>query len=159
MRTEQQNVCKICGGAGFVRRDVPVDHPDFGRAVPCQCKTVEMIGSDLSSMRKVSGLSHLGQMTFESFRPDLMGLTVAQVQNLRDAFEAVWAYASLGQGWLLIKGGYGCGKTHLAAAIANERLNHGEPVLFVLVPDLLDHLRSAFAPSIRVGPFNSILDS
>jgi DNA replication protein DnaC len=29
--------CPICKNARFVRRDVPVDHPDFGRAVPCAC--------------------------------------------------------------------------------------------------------------------------
>jgi DNA replication protein DnaC len=29
--------CPICQNARFVRREVPVDHPDFGRAVPCEC--------------------------------------------------------------------------------------------------------------------------
>src|SRR5262249_46359243 len=47
---------------------------------------------------------------------------------------------------LLITGTYGCGKTHLAAAIANECLLHGRPVLFLNAPDLLDHLRAGFAP-------------
>ena len=48
------------------------------------------------------------------------------------------------------KGGYGGGKTHLAAAIANERLAHGEPAFFVVVPDLLDHLRATFAPGSTI---------
>ena len=29
------------GGAGFLRRDVPIDHPDFGKAVPCDCAVSE----------------------------------------------------------------------------------------------------------------------
>ena len=37
------------------------------------------------------------------------------------AKEAAEAFASNPQGWLLLEGGYGCGKTHLAAAIANPR--------------------------------------
>jgi DNA replication protein DnaC len=47
-------------------------------------------------------------------------------------------------------GVYGCGKTHLAAAIANARVAEGHPALFVVVPDLLDHLRATFSPSSQV---------
>ncbi len=39
------------------------------------------------------------------------------------------------------------GKTHLAAAIANHRAQLGDPPLFVMVPDLLDHLRATFSPN------------
>ncbi|MGV2438022.1 MAG UNVERIFIED_CONTAM: ATP-binding protein [Anaerolineae bacterium] len=35
-------------------------------------------------------------------------------------------------------------RTHLAAAIGNTRLDHGDVVLFLTAPDLLDHLRSTF---------------
>ncbi len=44
-------------------------------------------------------------------------------------------------------GGYGCGKTHLAAAIAHQRRKAGDDVLFIFVPDLLDYLRSTFQPN------------
>ncbi len=144
-------MCQICGGAGFLRRDLPVDHPDFGKSVPCVCKQVETIRTSLLSMSRVSGLSSLGHMTFEKFRADFPGLTIAQSNNLKQALEVVWAYAARGTGWLVITGSYGSGKTHLAASVANERLGRSEPVLFVLVPDLLDHLRSAFSPSSEIS--------
>ena len=54
---------------------------------------------------------------------------------------------------MLEKGLYGtsgCGKTHLAVAVANERLKLGEEVFFAFVPDLLDHLRYTFSPDSRV---------
>jgi DNA replication protein DnaC len=54
-------------------------------------------------------------------------------------------------GWLILKGGYGCGKTHLAAAISNYHIANSQPVLFVVVPDLLDHLRATFAPTSEVA--------
>ncbi len=147
---KSQPKCPICGGVGFVRRDVPVDHPDFGRAVPCACKLRETQQAGVDDVRRTSGLAHLTQMTFATFRPDGIGLNPAKRKNLRDACDAALGYANDPRGWLLLKGGYGCGKTHLAAAIANERLGRNEPVLFVVVPDLLDHLRAAFAPTSRV---------
>jgi DNA replication protein DnaC len=45
----------------------------------------------------------------------------------------------------------GCGKTHLAAAIANENLKAGRALRFVVVPDFLDHLRSSFSPESKVS--------
>ena len=44
-------------------------------------------------------------------------------------------------------GPYGSGKTHLASAIANYRASQGFPVMFVVVPDMLDHLRATFSPN------------
>jgi DNA replication protein DnaC len=51
----------------------------------------------------------------------------------------------------VITGPYGCGKTHLAAAIANALADKGNPPLFIMVPDLLDHLRATFSPSSAVS--------
>ena len=59
-------------------------------------------------------------------------------------------FARRPQGWLIFFGNYGCGKTHLAAAIANEALARHVRVLFTVVPDLLDHLRSTFGPNSDV---------
>lgn len=148
--TRKDGVCPICGGAGYLRLDVPVDHPDFGRAVPCDCKIRETQQASLEDLRKNSGLAALALMKFETFRPDGIGLNPDKRKNLREAFETAQRFAREGKGWLVLKGGYGAGKTHLAAAIANDRIGRAESVLFVVVPDLLDHLRATFAPSSRV---------
>jgi len=67
-------------------------------------------------------------------------------RTLEDAFRTAHGYAEKPEGWLLLQGPYGSGKTHLAAAIANYRESQGIPVMFVVVPDLLDHLRATFNP-------------
>ncbi len=90
-------------------------------------------------------------MTFESFKPEGYGLPPRQRENLKRAYELAQEFARESKGWLVLSGGYGCGKTHLAAAIANYRLEQGEPVLFVVVPDLLDHLRATFSPDSTVA--------
>jgi DNA replication protein DnaC len=130
-----------------VRADVPVGHPDFGRLVPCTCRLAELAERRVSALRSISDLETLSRMTFETFIPEGHGLPPDKQANLRWAYEEARSFAENPQGWLVLKGGYGSGKTHLAAAIANACVERGQPVLFITVPDLLDHLRSAFAPT------------
>lgn len=146
-----ENVCPICHGLGFITRDVPVGHPDFGRAIPCECRQEELEATRLSDLRRASNLGMLSHMTFESFLPDGIGLNAIQQKNLREAFALAQDFAGEPTGWIVFKGGYGCGKTHLAAAIANYRIERGYPALFIVVPDLLDHLRATFSPSSAVS--------
>jgi DNA replication protein DnaC len=149
-RTEHEEVCPICGGAGYLRRDVLPGHPDFGRAVACQCKLEEIGERRLGDLQEASNLGLLSRMTFENFRPDGVGLGARDQQNLREAYLRAQDFAENPQGWLILLGGYGSGKTHLAASIANYCLERGQPTLFVVVPDLLDHLRATYSPGSAV---------
>lgn len=138
--------CPHCGGMGYVIPDVPPINPSFGKAVTCVCRLAEQEMTKQDNLQRVSQLGLLSECTFEGFLPDGHGLTPDKQLNLKIAYETALDYAKNPRGWLLLKGGYGCGKTHLAAAIANYRLSLGHPVLFVSTPDLLDHLRSSFSP-------------
>jgi DNA replication protein DnaC len=100
----------------------------------------------LVELRTVSNLDALTRYTFDSFMPDGVGLTEGKRNNLRLVYQHAHAFAREPRGWLVLLGGYGCGKTHLAAAIANEQLAQGHQALFVVVPDLLDHLRATYSP-------------
>jgi DNA replication protein DnaC len=82
----------------------------------------------------------------EAFRDKSFKSFNYTVPGVRQAYQAAVEYAREPDGWLLLVGPNGCGKTHLAAAIANLCLENGSLVLFATVPDLLDHLRAAFAP-------------
>ena len=144
---EAEEVCPICQGIGYLRADVPVDHPDFGKLVPCTCHLAEMAEQRMAALRMLSDLGIMSHMTFETFAPEGHGLPPDKQANLRWAYEEARTFAQNPEGWLVLKGGYGCGKTHLAAAIANACVERGQPVLFITVPDLLGHLRAAFAPS------------
>jgi len=139
--------CPICKGIGYLRADVPVGHPDFGRLVPCTCHLAELAEQRVAALRTLSDLEIMSRMTFETFAPEGHGLPPDKQANLRLAYEEARDFAANPEGWLVLKGGYGCGKTHLAAAIANTCVERGQPVLFITVPDLLDHLRATFAPS------------
>jgi DNA replication protein DnaC len=110
--------------------------PDFRRA------GVDQDQSDLSS------LNLHGDKLFENFDVRERELPKSQSENLRRALETAVDFADDPTDWLVFNSmGYGNGKTHLAAAIANYVTNQGDPVLFVVVPDLLDHLRATFNPA------------
>ncbi|OQX61677.1 MAG: hypothetical protein B5M51_07425, partial [Anaerolinea sp. 4484_236] len=34
--------CELCGGMGYLRRDVPMGHPDFGKLFICKCRQTEI---------------------------------------------------------------------------------------------------------------------
>jgi DNA replication protein DnaC len=147
---QEGNVCPLCQGFGYLRLDLPASDPNFGRVVPCRCKIEETAERRWEDLRRASNLGLLTRMTFDSFVAEGHGLNPQMQDNLRTAYKQAFAYAQQPQGWLILKGSYGCGKTHLAAAIANHQIEHGRPVLFVVVPDLLDHLRAAFSPDSPV---------
>jgi DNA replication protein DnaC len=96
-------------------------------------------------------LELLRNMTFDNFDHKRLELPLEQRQNLRQAFNLAVEFARSPEGWLIFQGINGCGKTHLAAAIANSRRTQGKPVYFVVVPDLLDHLRSTFSPDSKIS--------
>jgi DNA replication protein DnaC len=96
-------------------------------------------------------LELLRTMTFDSFDSKRVNLPPEQRENLEQAFRLALDFAKSPEGWQVFVGVTGCGKTHLAAAIANYRLQAGAPALFVVVPDFLDHLRSTFSPESKVS--------
>ena len=85
------------------------------------------------------------------------GLSTKETKNLEKVFKAAESYAKKPKGWMVITGPYGSGKTHLAASIANYQAGLGSPPLFIMVPDLLDHLRATFNPKSPV-PYDRRFD-
>ena len=134
-----QGVCSICKGAGFLRRNVPFGHADFGKLVACRCKEQELKSKRRQQLAELSNLRIFAEKRFETFH--------SEVPGLQEAFQMVGEFAATPTGWLVLVGPNGCGKTHLAAALANACLENGAVVLFSTVPDLLDYLRATFAPT------------
>ena len=149
--TADEPPCPICGGVGYFMPDLPPGHPDFGKAVPCKCREQKRLKRQLQALKKVGTLEMMERLTFDTFIPEPTHLSAQKAHNLRRAYETCRRYAQEPDGWLLLTGTYGCGKTHLAAAIAHARLALGEPVIFMVVPDLLDHLRAAFNPQSELS--------
>ncbi|MFC1911499.1 ATP-binding protein [Chloroflexota bacterium] len=115
----------------------------------CQVWTIEP-ASPLESPGSLE-LELIRNMNFDNFDHKRMELPLEDRENLREAFRLAVEFARSPEGWLIFQGVNGCGKTHLAAAIANYQLAQGKPAFFVVVPDLLDHLRSTFSPDSKIS--------
>ncbi len=133
-------LCPICKGAGYLRADVPYGHPNFGKPIACECKEAERKEKRRQQLLEMSDLSAFRNQTFESFIPNVS-------RSVQIAYRVIREYAQDPYGWLLLIGSNGCGKTHLAAAVANSYLARGSLVLFSTVIDLLDHLRATYMPT------------
>ena len=137
--------CPHCGGLGYLRADVPVEDPDFGKVLVCVCRQAQVSKQIHKRLYSLSNLEELSHLTFDNFEPrGLIGLKEYQANSIELAYNQAHQFAHSMQGWLFIEGPYGSGKTHLAAAIANTAVGLGIPTLFLTVPDLLDTLRFSY---------------
>jgi DNA replication protein DnaC len=115
----------------------------FGKLYPCVCHTRATEERNLDDLYRLSNLDAFQEKVFANFDPETHGSS--------EAYYAAADFATNPEGWLLLLGGYGTGKTHLAAAIANYVVqDHRMQVYFAVAPDLLHHLRGAYAPGSDV---------
>jgi len=135
--------CKICHDRGvIVSNDI---------AIPCTC------GPQRALLRRIkeSGLpKFLYDCTFDNFdfsyyqtKESVKGSTC--FDTAKQAYQAALDFVAEIEknshcDGLFISGPVGSGKTFLACCIANALLAKGFLVLFVIVPDLLDHIRSTY---------------
>jgi DNA replication protein DnaC len=123
--------CERCKGQRFLRRDVPLDDPQFGKLVRCpDCNPAPTRDQELARSASDAGLprSHR-RRTFAAFKA---------VPGAIRAVNAAQAFAQEPRGVLHIYGERGSGKTHLSLAIANVLVERGEQVRWIFVPDLVE---------------------
>jgi IstB-like ATP binding protein len=166
--------CPVCCGRGMVGVNVPPGHAMFGRLIPCPNKACEAGQTvriqRYSRMLSRSGLPDTYRsLSFDSF----YDLPYEQKAGKELAAAACFVFASAGadshyvslsksaalvtndpsmvnrlpddsKNWLVLQGGLGMGKTGLAAAVVNEILAHGMPVLFYRLQELFAEIQSRY---------------
>lgn len=140
----------------LITTSMPVEefNDDFaGHINDSDVSKILVLRKESSSLRSLDSLDLelLKSMRFENFDIKRLSLPENYRQNLAQALAIAREFAHAPQGWLVFQGLNGCGKTHLAAAIANNLRDTGKEVLFIVVSDLLDHLRSSYGPESRVS--------
>jgi len=148
--SEQDSPCARLRRAGLCARERGrSDHPHFGKLFPCHLQAGRI---EQQRAERLRAREHLTKPVAHDLRTPLCrkghGLSPDKASNLRGAFAGRRPLCRGAEGLADLLGGYGCGKTHLAAAIANRCVERGRRP-FVTVPDLLDYLRAAFKPGQR----------
>ena len=126
-------------------------HPDFGEAFPCECQQTEDTSNRIAALRRYSNLGPLSRLTFAATRSEGPLRDTGSQDLFGSALDAAVEYAENPTGWLVLTGPSGCGKTQLAAAVANRCVERGQTTFFIVVADLLDHLRATYAPDNPVS--------
>jgi DNA replication protein DnaC len=140
-----------------ITTDVPIE--EFDEGLRGHLTDPELCNICVIQGKSALTLEHLGSIELEALREKAfnnfdyrpLNLSQEERQSLEQAYRNAVNFAKSPEGWLVLQGVNGCGKTHLAAAIANHLRREGKPVLFIVVTDLLDYLRSTFNPESRVS--------
>jgi DNA replication protein DnaC len=123
--------CPICGGIGWIRQDLPLDHPDFGKLKPCpNLNAYKVYGSQLGLTEKDLELSW----------SDL----ALKDQETRTAHLAIINALKRGYGWVFLHGNYGSAKSLMLKIAVSEAIRSGKIGVYVRMASFVDHLRSAF---------------
>jgi len=139
-------VCGKCHDRGIYVKD--------GMAYRCRCMEEHAKKKRYMESRLTKKML---QQTFETFDFSYYPEDAYHQKNgksyyeiARSTFQAAVAFAELNlqnkeSKGLFIYGNVGSGKTFLCSAIANHLLYHGQRVLFLVVPDLLDEIRASYS--------------
>lgn len=138
--------CTICQDRGIILKgDV---------AYPCSCMQIRKLNNQFRNAR-IS--RELMKCRLEKFRFDYYTSENNDLSHYESATKALKAAKNFVEECkhnphtlgILYTGPVGSGKTFLAASIANELMDAGLQVLFLVVPDLLDELRSTYKSEVN----------
>lgn len=132
--------CSICFDSNWVRVDVPFGHSRWGTIEPCVCWYERNEEQHDHRLKLYSNLNMLKRFTFKTLDFSVKNDSGFDAE-FHKAVEYGKIFAKNPNGWMIISGPTGSGKTHLASAIAHMAYDEGYLPLYLIVPDLLDEVR------------------
>ena len=150
-----ESACERCGDSLWVSTNS--EEREDSSLVPCECSfgTIDQ----RVRLRTYAQLGYLEQMKFGGLRKNHR--VVEDVESFLKAKELAKSFAADPQGWLVLEGASGSGKTHFAAAIVNDLANRGVPTKYVSALEIPDLLRRAWYNNfgdLEIDEFTLLLD-
>ncbi|MBN1348398.1 cell division protein ZapE [candidate division KSB1 bacterium] len=120
--------CEICRGLGWIRQDLDITDPNFGKMILCPNVNWSAIQD--------SGLNDEERK--------LEWSTLINYGNIQIAIDAVRATLSAGGGWVYLWGGFGTAKTTILQIAVAQSLRHHIEAAYVRLVQIFDHMRAAY---------------
>ena len=134
--------CEYCQDARFIVQE----YTRLGRVV--DTKTVDCPRCNVAAKKRLLAIQKYSSMSdkaraqdFASYELMWMPTGIEARQNLLAACKT---FADTPKGFLVIYGSYGCGKSHLCAAIYNTITARGKMAIFISMLDLIRSLKALF---------------
>lgn len=127
----ERHSCPRCCGLRWLRQNLPVGHPEFGRLIPCP---------DCTGPRLHVGQSGLSGGEIENLSWDKV-LDAGETHKARRAVQEVLAR---GHGWVYLYGGPGIAKSLILKVAVAEVVKSQNPATYVNMSAILDDLRQAY---------------
>lgn len=132
--------CPECGGVGYVRYEVPVGHPRFGKLERCSRAQIPVIKQSLQA-GEIDPRVGLTPDELRNLSWDLVKRGVNQADRACEVTRR--AYMS-GHGTVFIYGGYGQGKSLVLKIAVATALNEGKRAAYANLAGVLDDIRTAY---------------
>lgn len=153
--------CPFCFERKPYKKSFDLSDTTMYRREKCECERRE---ESTKEMRYIHNITMNNIIACSNMNSELRGYKLSDLQgkNIESAIgfanRFLEEYPS-GQ-WLVLSGGVGVGKTHIACSIANELMKKLVNIKFYTIPDLLDEIKASYGTeSNYANPIGSILNS
>jgi DNA replication protein DnaC len=120
--------CEICHGIGWLRQELPVTDPKFGKLIPCPNRVVDQkIESGLTSTQRDLDWTDI-QMTKD---------VILAVKTVRKAISERY-------GWVYLYGSSGLAKSLILQVVIADEIRSGRRARYANMIDILDNIRQAY---------------
>ena len=123
--------CPKCNGQRYLRYDVPLGHPAFGRLVPCPICNADQVtyNSGLNPIERKIVFADIDTQG----RPGATKMLAASAEFMQTK-----------SGFLTFHGGYGNGKSTTMKALVNACLTEGIEARYITMNEVMVYAREAF---------------
>ncbi len=124
--------CSICGGSGWLRPNLPVGHPEFGKLLMCPNGT----------LLRLPNAERYGLTPDEAHTLDWSD--VLDRGNILKAVQAIQLALARQYGWVYLWGDFGQGKTLALKIAVAYTLRNRRFAAYVRMASVVENLRAAF---------------
>lgn len=141
--------CPYCHGVGYLRRDLPITDPEFGKVIPCDCWKAQR--EEREQARVAAELAQVDTMSEAEHTIMLADIKADGRAHTKKMLTAARSFVAHPFSFLTVWGGPGNAKTTLLQAVINELVAKKHRAVYITAFDLMGYIRQAFTQEVDRG--------